>query len=302
MVLSQLFLALVNLSRENMATGLERSAAAPAPLHRALESLRVLMLTDPRGVHDFPGAPRVVVSVHVGPSADVACFRGNERHRGRAVHGDVDVIPQGLRSRWVNYDVDTALVLSLAPEVLQGVAEDAGRDPRGLQISNRFQTRDPVLEHLAWALKAEMDNGFPCGRLFLDGMATSLAAQLIHKHSSFAIAPGVPRGSMPARKLKQVLSFIEDNLAADLPLGAIARVAGLSVSHCKTLFRRSTGMPVHQYVIRRRVERAAELLRHGQLPISQIALETGFAHQSHLSRHMRRLLGVSPKAYQNTAG
>jgi methylphosphotriester-DNA--protein-cysteine methyltransferase len=58
--------------------------------------------------------------------------------------------------------------------------------------------------------------------------------------------------------------------------------------------RKATGMPVHQYVIRRCVERAALLLREGKLPISQIAMELGFAHQSHLAMHMKRLLSVSP--------
>jgi AraC family transcriptional regulator len=54
------------------------------------------------------------------------------------------------------------------------------------------------------------------------------------------------------------------------------------------------GLPVHQYVIQRRVDRAQVLLREGKLPISRIAAETGFSHQSHLSYHVRRLLGVSP--------
>jgi AraC family transcriptional regulator len=48
--------------------------------------------------------------------------------------------------------------------------------------------------------------------------------------------------------------------------------------------------------VQRRVERAKTLLSESNLPISQIALETGFAHQSHLAHHMRRVLGISPKA------
>lgn len=271
-------------------------AAQPAP---SPERLRVLMLTDPRGVHDFPGVQRVIVSVHVGSTADVACHRGGESHRGKAVHGDVDVIPLGMPSRWVNQDEDTALVLSLAPEVVRAVVENSGRDPRRLEIRNRFQVRDAPMEHLAWALKAEMDQGFPCGRLFLDSMAAALAAQLVHRHSSLSFEPRTPRGGMPARRLRQVLSYIEDNLGDDLSLEDIAQVAGLSVSHCKTLFRRSVGLPVYQYVIRRHVECAAKLLSEGHLPISQVALETGFSHQSHLARHMRRVLGVSPKRWKD---
>ena len=63
----------------------------------------------------------------------------------------------------------------------------------------------------------------------------------------------------------------------------------------KVIFRRAMGMPVHQYVIQRRVERARELLCRSALSVSEIAGETGFTHQSHLAYHMRRILGASPK-------
>jgi AraC family transcriptional regulator len=53
-------------------------------------------------------------------------------------------------------------------------------------------------------------------------------------------------------------------------------------------------MPAHQYVVRRRVERAKMLLLQGRLAMSQVALESGFAHQSHMARCMRRVLGMTP--------
>jgi AraC family transcriptional regulator len=154
--------------------------------------------------------------------------------------------------------------------------------------------RDPQIEYIGWALKAEIENGYPSGRLYLDGLATALATRLIRSHSSFEPAPARLNGGISGQRLKRILSFIEDNLSEDIGLWEIANVAGLSISHCKVLFRESVGMPVHKYVIRRRIERAAMLLRECKAPISQIALDTGFAHQSHLARHMRRLLGVSP--------
>jgi AraC family transcriptional regulator len=110
-----------------------------------------------------------------------------------------------------------------------------------------------------------------------------------------ARTPRAIKAAMPGRKLKAVLGYIEDNLGRDLALGEIAGVVGLSVSHFKTLFRKSLGMPTHQYLIRRRVERAAMQLRRGRMPIGQIALENGFCHQSHLALHTRRVLGLTPQ-------
>jgi AraC family transcriptional regulator len=92
-----------------------------------------------------------------------------------------------------------------------------------------------------------------------------------------------------------VLSFIEDQLAEHLPLEDIAAVAGAGPSHLQSLFRASIGMPVHRYVILRRVERAKELLLRNGMSMADIAAATGFAHQSHMARHVRRVLGVPPR-------
>ena len=107
---------------------------------------------------------------------------------------------------------------------------------------------------------------------------------------------------MPGLRLKQVISYIEDNLGCDLSLPEIAAVAGMSASHCKNLFRDSMGRPIHRYVLERRVDRAQRLLRDGALSISEVALETGFAHPSHMAFHMRRAGGSSPKALRAGSG
>jgi len=85
-------------------------------------------------------------------------------------------------------------------------------------------------------------------------------------------------------------------------LERIAAVAGVSSSHLNTLFRHSMGVAVHQYVIQRRVELAKTLLLQEEKSITEIALEAGFAHQSHLARHMRRMLGLPPRALKRLLG
>jgi AraC family transcriptional regulator len=70
----------------------------------------------------------------------------------------------------------------------------------------------------------------------------------------------------------------------------------MSPYHFSRLFKESTGFSPHQYVIERRVQQAKELLGSTTLPIAEIALLCGFANQSHLNRHLKRLFGVSAKA------
>jgi AraC family transcriptional regulator len=253
------------------------------------------LVSHPAGVVEVDAYRHTTVSVHFGPSVDIAYRGGGSRHRGRSVHGDVFVIPANTPTVWEMKGRDTALAIGVSPELMNSVAEQSGLDPARVEIRTRFQVRDAQLESVAWALKAEIECGYPSGRLYLDSLAISIAARLVRSHSSASPDPGMRNGRVPGRRLKNVLAYIEENLARDVSLAELASVANLSATHFKSLFRESAGLPVHQYVIRRRVERARSLLGETELPISQIALETGFAHQSHLARHMRRVLGVSPK-------
>jgi len=272
-----------------------RGAPLPAELLGTTEDLHLSLISDRPGLVEFPGSPAVLVSIHVGASAGVDCRRGGERHVGTNIHGDVEIIPPQTPGSWELKSSDSTLVIGLKLRLLRDLAAQLGAAPEQLRITNRFQIRDPQIEHLAWALQAEMQSGNPSGGLFTDALATSLAARIVCRHSSLARPVPHATAAMPARKLKNVLAYIEDHLSRDLTLRELAQIAGLSTSHFKALFRKSVGVPPHQYLIRRRVERAASQLRSGDMPIGQIALENGFCHQSHLALHTRRFLGVTPQ-------
>jgi AraC family transcriptional regulator len=272
-----------------------RATLLPGELVGSTSDLRVSLISDRAGLVEFPGSPAVVVSIHVGASVAADCRRAGERHQGTTVHGDLEIIPPNTPGTWEIKTSDTALVVGLKLRLLHEIAEQSGADPSRLTIFNRFKVRDQQIEHIAWAVKAEMESGYPSGCLYTDGLATALAARLVGNHSSLARAPRPVTAVIPARKLKVVLAYIEDNLGRNISLQEIASVGGVSASHFKVLFRKSMGVPPHQYLIRRRVERAAMQLRSGTRPIGEIALENGFCHQSHLALHTRRVLGVTPQ-------
>src|SRR5882724_1537055 len=229
-----------------------QKAIKPSPLvlpsPATTGNLRLLMATDEPGVVESPAYLNTIVFIHVGPPADVACSRRDERHRGTAIHGDIDIIPSGTPSRWELKDRDLGLIFSLSTKLMESVAEGFEIDPSRVDIRNRFQMRDAQIEHLAWAAKAEMERGYPCGRLYLDSLGTALAAQLVRNYNTLARHTGRLNAGLSGQKLKQVLAFIEENLGDGLSLNSIAVVAGLSVSHCKVMFRQTMGMPLHQYV------------------------------------------------------
>lgn len=264
---------------------------------RSAQGVAFQLRRDAMGVLDVPGLDMALISIHVGAPAKMDCRRDGRRYSGTAVHGDIDIIPVQTPSRWEMYDEnDMALLMSLPQALLSRVAEECGWDAARVEIRNRFQIRDAELESLSWAAKREIESGFPSGRLYLDGIALAISSRLLTQHSS-AAKPALERiDGLAGRRLKQVLAFIEERIADDLSLEQIASMAGMSASHMKTLFRAAMGVPVHRYVMGRRVERAKTLLAHEDISMADVAAATGFAHQSHLARHMRRASGVPPRA------
>lgn len=256
---------------------------------------RLELMTIPAGTVTMPASAEHRVRVHAGPPT-----RGHCRHqRFHYARGVIDVCPAGVADEWQQLDPSTSLVLSLSEALLRRAAEAVGQDPARARVPERCEVRDPQIEHIAWALEADQAAGCPGGALFAESLGLALALRLMGRAER---QPRPPRGLTPAQ-LRRVTAYIEEHLDRDLSLATLAEVVGLSVSHLKTQFRRSLGVPVHTYVIQRRVERARSLLLRGSLPASQVALVAGFSHQSHMARCMRRVLGVTPTALARaTAG
>ena len=106
-------------------------------------------------------------------------------------------------------------------------------------------------------------------------------------------------GTLPRGRLRAVIEYIEEHLDAGPTLGQMAVVARLSAYHFARQFKAATGLPPHQYVILRRVERAKQLLQTGSdFSLAEVAAHAGFSDQSQLSRHFKRLVGVTPRQFR----
>ena len=87
-------------------------------------------------------------------------------------------------------------------------------------------------------------------------------------------------------------------MSESMDLAELAAIAGLSVYHFARAFKQTAGVPPHHYLVHRRIERAQEMLARSGLPLSEIALAVGFSDQSHLARHFRQTLGVTPGQFR----
>jgi AraC family transcriptional regulator len=212
--------------------------------------------------------------------------------------GDTEVLPAGIEGRWDDADPVTMLEIRLPHTYLRSVAAGMELDPDRVRLSHHFQLREPRIDRIARALKAEFQSGCALERLYVESLGTALTVSLL---SHYVEAPAVPQGlSKPQRR--RVVEYINSHLDADLSLARLAAVAGLGTTHFQALFKQSMGLPVHQYVVRRRVVHALRELQRGNRSIAEVAAATGFAHQSHLARWMQRLIGVTPAALLRNHG
>jgi len=106
------------------------------------------------------------------------------------------------------------------------------------------------------------------------------------------------RGGLPPRILRRVCEYIDGHLEKNVCLDTLAELANLSKYHFSRAFKKSVGIPPHYYLLKRRVQRAQNLLAHTKLPIAEIALAAGFSDQSHFARRFREHVGISPSTYR----
>ncbi|MBE9104209.1 helix-turn-helix transcriptional regulator [Nostoc cf. edaphicum LEGE 07299] len=122
----------------------------------------------------------------------------------------------------------------------------------------------------------------------------------VENHSRKAKKPLTPKGKLSGTQLTDVIEIARSQLGVELNLSQLANAAQVSDFHFSRLFKNTTGMAPHQFVLRLRLEQAKKLLRINQLSLSEVALAVGFFDQSHFSNVFKRAFGMSPRAFVKT--
>jgi AraC family transcriptional regulator len=251
-----------------------------------------------------PAARGHIVNLHLGgPARLTQRLAGGRAREGVLARGDAVVIPAGRSIEQAIGAASEDVNVLLGESLVRRVAGEAGAEPAGVEILDGFKLRDPQLERLMLSFVPELESEGLGGELYAEGLANALAVHLLREHSSLGERATrrlarEPKDGLSARQLRVVTDFIGDTLSGDLSLPEIAAQANLSPYHFARLFKQSTGLSPHQYVVRERVERSKGLLRGTDLSVGEVALAVGFANQSHFARRFRQLTGVAPSAFR----
>ncbi len=239
------------------------------------------------------------ILMHTGGAVMASTQCGGSTYRGLQSSGDLHIVPAGHACVWESDGPASMLVVKLSPLLVHAAASEMGIGRDSVVIAPRLNERDALIECICWTLKRELESDKTLDRFYPEGLGLVLATHLLRHYGQEA--NGDDRRELPMRALQTVVEYIRENPAAELRMAELATVARMSPSRFKILFKRAFGMPVHQYVIRSRLEYAADLLVEGSLSSTDVAYAAGFANQSHMARCMRRITGATPRVLKPKA-
>lgn len=216
--------------------------------------------------------------------------------RYRYASGDL-ILARRNTEEWVRWMSDAEmLMLELPDAALQDIADATGTNK--VEIEGTPYLEDRRIVSLVEAVEAEQANGFPSGRIFMDSVAMALAAALMQIRGILRrpLKPGT--AALSSLQLRRVTEKIHGHIDERLSVADLAATAGLSTAYFSEAFRKSTGCPPHQFLLRARVERAKELLRASDKTVIEIALACGFQSSQQLAKVFQRLLKATPSNYR----
>lgn len=225
-------------------------------------------------------------------TGDVFLFASNEPHYITRIDAQEKMLI-------LNFHFTRNFVCAPAPDSFdrQYLSLFLNRNPR---FQNRILAREPIAQQIGSTL-------LDFEELFASQGASALPrvkAQLLLTLSSLAQEPNfAPNEEASAAaqsmdKIEHAARYIQDHLTQPLTLEEIAQMAGMSRAYFSTLFKRTYGITLWEYIVAKRVQYAITLLGHRDLTILDVALQSGFNNTANFNRAFRKLTGRTPTAYQ----
>jgi AraC family transcriptional regulator len=207
------------------------------------------------------------------------------------VYSEMDSATDGIRNVVCRFD----------PKWLHSLCDFPDWSERDLQRC--FDIKDTHISRAIQRLGAEVMSPGPHSELVIASLAKLLAVDVSRYFQSGQQNPRVRtrNGELSPAHLQIVVDYIEENIHSPLNVGSLSELCGVSAAHLRRAFKRTTGVTVHEYIEKVRIEMIKQLLRQTDYPLKEISFRTGFVDSSTFSSTFRRVVGQSPSEYRRNA-
>lgn len=207
-------------------------------------------------------------------------------------HDTSDSHAEGDPAKVLGLHVQSGFLADCIDELYSRAAAEAGSSGHEIPA-------DPVIEWLEPALRGAGEIGETFQDAFADAAGLAIVLRLLSLRPQRAPEPApVQRSPLPKWRLKRALEYIDTHLAEPVTLADIAAITGLSRMYFAAQFRAATGVRPHEFLLRRRIERAQELLSTSGQAVVEVALSVGFQTQAHFTTVFKRFVGETPHRWR----
>ena len=237
--------------------------------------------------------------VHMTPRPACNVFiDGKHVHRPATMTGTVLIRDRRVSSYADSTVIDNVSFYMSFADLTRMVDQAGGRKIDAFpHLLDRAQD-DPILYRLAQTSEAAMDHASEVAPLFLDQLYNTVCAHVAATYGGMAGSAQPFQGGLSFRQEARVRDLLLSDLRGDVSLARLAALCDLSERHFSRAFKQSVGASPHRWLLYKRIERAQAMLKDSNVAISQIALDCGFAGQSHLGRVFTKVVGTSPGAWR----
>jgi AraC-like DNA-binding protein len=199
---------------------------------------------------------------------------------------------------WVPWLEQTEAALSSVHPALLVHTSYESLQAEHVTVAPSLAVHDPLLHHIALVLQVALEGEGGAGQLYAKTVADALVIHFLRRYAASRPALGAVTGGLSPYKLRHTITYIKDHLEQELSLATLAAVGQTSPAHFARLFKHTTGLTPHQYVIGCRLDRAKQLLTETDLSLSEIALQVGCADHSHFTALFRTHVALTPRDYR----
>lgn len=257
------------------------------------------VLEQPDGSYPDPAIPEFNIQLVAKGNPTAKVSYGGTEFASKTSPGSIFIAPSNTDC---NYEVDAAhRVVSLA---INTDSMTRFREQYELNLPKDFGSLhektffDPIVEALILRMLEQAMMDHPVSDLFLDQATNTILTSLLCRSGSIENTTETPK-PLSQPELARVTEAIEGQIEDNLNIADLASVTSLSDWHFARAFKAATGLSPHQYVLRRRIARAKDLLENSNLALAEVAVAAGFSSQSHMTDTFREKVGATPGRYRS---